>query len=125
MSGRRRAEGYSYLPEPETVGGGESVVRQQLGTFEDFPAKSRFWVLRDALLQTLARSPAGIASRPFERRLDLNAMALQKYDHGSLGITPHRDRLIYVNLISIIVQGGRGKFFVCANRLGRDPCLMP
>jgi hypothetical protein len=47
-------------------------------------------------------------------------MALQKYDQGSLGITPHRDRVIYVNLILIIVLGGRGRFCVCADRSGRE-----
>jgi hypothetical protein len=114
------AEGYSYRPEPETVGSGESVVHQQMGTFEDFPAKSRFWVLRDALQQTLARSLAEVAPYPFESPLNLNAMALQKNDQGSLGITPHRDRLIYVNLILIIVLGGRGRFCVCADRSGRE-----
>ncbi len=37
-------------------------------------------------------------------------MALQKYGHGSLGITPHRDRLTYVDLISIVVLGAGEDF---------------
>ncbi|RPI11634.1 MAG: hypothetical protein EHM65_06960 [Acidobacteriales bacterium] len=50
----KEAESCAYRPEPETVGSGKNVVRQQLGTFEDFPAKSRFWVLPNALQETLA-----------------------------------------------------------------------
>jgi len=114
------AEQYSYRPEPETVGSGESVVRQQMGTFDDFSPTSRFWVLRDAIHQCLAASLAKVEPYPFDSPLNLNAMALQKYALGSLGITPHRDRGVYVNLILVIVLGGRGRFYVCADRSGRE-----
>ncbi|MBI2486575.1 MAG: hypothetical protein HYW01_06385 [Deltaproteobacteria bacterium] len=47
-------------------------------------------------------------------------MVLQKYEKGSIGITPHRDGLSYINLVCIFNIGGRGKFFICSDRFGKD-----
>jgi hypothetical protein len=41
---------------------------------------------------------------------------LQRYDVGEVGITPHRDRSAYRNLVCLFVLEGRGRFFVCDDR---------
>ena len=51
--------------------------------------------------------------------LQLNRLVLQKYNAGSLGITPHHDAKRYVNLICVVVLAGHGRFFVCEDRTGR------
>src|SRR3712207_8397186 len=38
---------------------------------------------------------------PFEMALSFNSMVLQRYEKGSIGITPHRDRLSYINLVCV------------------------
>ncbi len=64
-------------------------------------------------LQNLFQSP-----HLFETPLSFNSMVLQRYEKGSLGITPHKDGLSYINLISIFVIGGRGRFYLCSDRSG-------
>jgi hypothetical protein len=56
----------------------------------------------------------------FPSPLHFNSLSLQKYAQGSIGITPHRDGLRYINLICIFVIAGQGRFFVCADRSGQE-----
>lgn len=114
------AQKLTYQPEPEVVGSGERVVRQQLATCESFPPGSLYLRLSEALGQLLGERLAEIEPYPFETPLRLNALSLQRYTAGSLGITPHRDGLKYVNLIVVVVIAGKGRFCTCANRSGRE-----
>jgi hypothetical protein len=114
------AQSYLYRPEKEVVGSGDNIVRQQIRTFEDFPTESRFRTLKDGFQTLLSQSLAEVEPFPFDSALNFNAMVLQKYEKGSLGITPHRDRLAHINLITVFVLGGQGTFCVCADRSGRD-----
>jgi hypothetical protein len=63
---------------------------------------------------------AELETYPFETALNFNSMVLQRYEEGSLGITPHKDGLSYINLVCVFVIGGRGRFYVCSDRSGRD-----
>jgi hypothetical protein len=63
---------------------------------------------------------AQLEAYPLETSLSFNSMVLQRYEEGSLGITPHRDGLSYVNLVCVFIIGGRGRFYVCSDRSGRD-----
>jgi hypothetical protein len=114
------AGGYTYQPEEEVVGSGERTVRQQMGTLETFPAGSRYLLLRDAFQELMDRSLAALPVYPFQSTLTFNSLSLQKYEPGSIGITPHLDSLRYINLICLFVIGGQGRFFVCTDRSGRD-----
>jgi hypothetical protein len=114
------AKRVTYQLEPEVVGSGERVVRQQLATCEIFPLGSQYLVLQAAIQHLLESRLAEIEPYPFETPLHLDALALQKYAAGSLGITPHRDGLKYVNLIVVVVIAGKGRFCICADRSGRD-----
>jgi hypothetical protein len=114
------AGSYAYTPEEEYVGSGDKLVRQQMGSFEGFQPGSAYLELRDAFQAWLEARLQNLLHYPFSTPLSFNALSLQKYEQGSIGITPHRDGLRYINLISLFVIGGHGRFFVCADRSGRE-----
>lgn len=114
------AESYTYTPEEEFVGSGEKLVRQQMGSFESFSPGSAYLELCIAFQVWLEERLQSLPQYPFSTHLSFNALSLQKYEQGSIGITPHRDGLRYINLICIFVVGGQGRFFVCADRSGRE-----
>ena len=45
---------------------------------------------------------------------------LQFSSSGSIGITPHLDQASYINLVAIIILGGGGRFYTCADRTGQN-----
>jgi hypothetical protein len=116
----KEAQEYDYQPEDEIVGSGDRVVRQQVSSFDGFPEDSGYVLLKDSFQDLLERSLAELGAYPFETALRFNSMVLQRYEEGSLGITPHKDGLRYINLVCVFVIGGRGKFYVCSDRSGRD-----
>lgn len=116
----QEAMNYPYRPEEEIVGSGDKMVRQQMGSFETFPEDSRFFLLKDSFQSLLETNLARLETYPFETPLNFNSMVLQKYEPGSVGITPHRDHLSYINLVCVFNIGGWGRFFLCADRSGRN-----
>ena len=116
----KEAEGCHYRPEDETVGSGDRLVRQEVSSFENFSAESRYVLLKDSFQELLEWSLAKLESCPFEAALSFNSMVLQRYEEGSIGITPHRDGSSFINLVCVFVIDGRGRFYVCSDRSGRD-----
>jgi hypothetical protein len=116
----KEAASYAYKREEEIVGSGERTVRQQIGSFEDFSDSSEFVRVRVSFEDLVARALATLPSYPFTTPFRFDSMILNRYEAGSLGITPHRDLARYVNLIGIVVMGGGGRFQVCRDRSGRD-----
>jgi hypothetical protein len=114
------AQAYPYRPEAEIVGSGDRIVRQQVGSFEGFPEHSQFILLKNSFQAWLDDWFAHSGTSPFQTPLSFTSLDLQKYAKGSLGITPHRDHLRFINLICIFVIGGRGRFYVCSDRSGKD-----
>jgi hypothetical protein len=114
------AEDYDYQPEDEIVGSGDSMVRQQVSSFDVFPDHSGYVLLKESFQDLLEQRMAQLEAYPLETSLSFNSMVLQRYEEGSLGITPHRDGLSYVNLVCVFIIGGRGRFYVCSDRSGRD-----
>ncbi len=114
------AEGYVYQPEDEIVGSGDRIVRQQVSSFDGFPEDSGYVLLKDPFQNLLERSLAEVEAYPFETALRFNSILLQRYEEDSLGITPHKDGLSYINLVCVFVIGGRGRFYVCSDRSGND-----
>ena len=117
---REEAEDYDYQPEDEIVGSGDSVVRQQVSSFDVFPDHSGYVLLKESFQDLLEQRMMQLEDYPLETALGFNSMVLQRYEEGSLGITPHRDGLSYVNLVCVFIIGGRGRFYVCSDRSGRD-----
>jgi hypothetical protein len=114
------AEGYTYQPEDEIVGSGARVVRQQVSSFDSFPEDSGYVLLKNSFQHLLEQRLAQVGTYPFETALGFNSMVLQRYEEGSLGITPHKDGLSYINLVCVFVIGGRGRFYICSDRSGKD-----
>lgn len=121
----KEAEGYTYKPDEEIVGSADRIVRQQLSSFDGFSDASNYLVLKDAFQALVDRSLATLKVYPFKTPLRFNSMVLQKYDSGSLGITPHRDHLSYINVVCIFVVGGGGKFHICVDRSGAGAKEIP
>jgi hypothetical protein len=116
----KEAQDYTYEPEDEIVGRGGRVVRQQLSSFEDFSKDSRYILLKNSFQDLLEERLARLGTYPFEIALGFNSMVLQRYEEGSIGITPHRDGLSYINLVCVFVIGGQGSFYVCSDSSGND-----
>ena len=116
----KEAQDYTYEPEDEIMGSGGRVVRQQLSSFEDFPKDSDYILLKNSFQDLLEERLARLGTYPFEMALGFNSMVLQRYEEGSIGITPHRDGLSYINLVCVFVIGGQGSFYVCSDRSGND-----
>lgn len=116
----KEAQDYDYQPEDEFVGSGDRVVRQQVSSFDSFPEHSGYVLLKNSFQGLLNRSLEELEAYPFETALGFNSMVLQRYEEGSLGITPHKDGLRYINLVYVFIIGGRGRFYVCSDRSGRD-----
>jgi hypothetical protein len=114
------AEGYTYKQEEEIVGSKDRIVRQQMGSFDEFSDGSKFITLKKSFQTLLDGCLPELDTYPFETPLNFNSMVLQRYENGSLGITPHRDGLSYINLVCVFNIGGRGRFFICSDRSGRD-----
>jgi hypothetical protein len=114
----KEAAGYAYKREEEVVGSGDRTVKQQVGSFEDFTDSSEFVRVRASFEDLVSSALATLASYPFATPFRLDSMILNKYEAGSLGITPHRDLARYINLIGILVIGGSGRFQVCRDRSG-------
>jgi hypothetical protein len=116
----KEAEAYDYQPEDEIVGSGDRVVRQQVSSFDGFPEDSAYVLLKASFQHLIDQCLTGLEAYPFKTTLGFNSMVLQRYEEGSLGITPHKDGLRYINLVCVFVIGGWGRFYVCADRSGKD-----
>lgn len=121
----KAAQQYSYQREPEVVGKGDRLVRQQVSSYDNLAGKFPFEPFKQSFQELLNQALRGVHLDPWETPLCFNSMVLQKYEPGSLGITPHRDGRRYINLICIFVLAGDGKFYVCADRSGRQSQEIP
>jgi hypothetical protein len=100
-------------------------VRQRYAAVTAFPRGSGFRSLWEAFQELLDDRLARLPARPFATSLCFNGSALHRYPPGPLGISPHRDSARSVNLIAIFVLEGRGRFFICRDRDGRDAVDLP
>lgn len=114
-----RARGYTFTAQGREQGTPGARVYQELETFLDFPKDSEFLLLKDIFEARLDEYADSLPDYPFLCAPVFHSITLTRYQAGSIGITPHRDSLIYKNLICIFVLGGKGRFFLCTDRLGQ------
>jgi hypothetical protein len=107
------------------VGVGERLVRQRMEVSEHFPADSIFRALTEEFQRLWDGLLADASDDPFEGRLVFNDLMLQRYSVGEMGITPHRDRTGYRNLVCLFVLEGRGRFCLCDDRSGNGAREIP
>ncbi|HSS66365.1 MAG TPA: hypothetical protein VLS27_18185 [Gammaproteobacteria bacterium] len=114
------AQSVSFRPARESVGEGDRLVYQRMEVCNRFPRGSVFVALRDDFQALWDASFIECPDYPFETRVRFNDLMLQRYAPGEVGITPHRDRSGYRNVICLFVLAGRGRFGVCADRSGKN-----
>ena len=107
-----------YRPARPLVGEAGRRVHQRMEVCDHFPAESIFRGFAVAFGALCRARLAGIEGGPFEGRLHFNDLMLQRYSVGEIGITPHRDRTGYRNLVCLFVLAGAGRFYVCDDRDG-------
>lgn len=107
------------------VGRGDRQVCQRMEVCEHFPADSVFHALTREYQRFWDEYLAISPSNPFEGRLLFNDLMLQRYSVGEVGITPHRDRSGYRNLVCLFVLEGNGRFYVCDDRNARGAREIP
>ena len=112
------AKSSRFRPARPLVGKGERLVRQRMEVSDYFPPDSIFRVLTEAFQRLWDEALAGTSEKPFEGPLQFNDLMLQRYSIGEVGITPHRDRTGYRNLVCLFILEGRARFYVCDDRSG-------
>lgn len=114
------AESADFRPARESIGEGARIVFQRMEVCDSFAKGSGFIALRDNFQSLWDASFAEVSSYPFECPVKFNDLMLQRYSPGEIGITPHRDRSAYRNVICLFVLAGRGRFCVCEDRSGKN-----
>lgn len=107
------------MPEVKTIGTADQIVRTEYSAFE-LSDQPLFLAFQSAFQELLDREFAKLDCDPFNSNFKLNAMVLQRYLPGELGITPHRDSLRSIHLIALINLGGTAEFYRCDDRQGRN-----
>lgn len=119
----KEAEKYNYKKQPEIVG--KRKVREQLSSYDAFPEDSLFLKLQEDFTDLLNYKLSVSRLRPFGAEPVLfNEPILQKYEKGSIGITPHVDGLSCRNVILVFMIKGRGDLALCDDRKGSRPYLL-
>lgn len=119
------AKGASFRSARESIGEGDRIVYQRMEVCDQFPEGSGFFKLRDEFQALWDASFQPGTDYPFESPVRFNDLMLQRYAPGEVGITPHRDRSAYRNIICLFVLAGRGRFGVCADRSGDNAREIP
>lgn len=115
----------SYRAARPTIGEGERTVRQDFELCMTIEPGSPFHGLAAALERTVAGALARLTPPPLAAPPRFNDLIVQRYCPGSLGIMTHRDHVRYQHLVAIVTLAGRARFFVCADRSGRDAREVP
>jgi FolB domain-containing protein len=105
-----------YVKQPENPFGG--VVREELSSVSIKNESSIFFTIADRL--ALFVTELSRISNQAVPLLPKAHVALQKYEKGSLGITPHRDEKKYGHVICIIPLTGKGQLATCDDREGSN-----
>lgn len=114
------AERCPYEPEVKTVGKADRIVATEYSACEQVTQISLYAEFQQAFQALLDESFQKIEPYPFSSKLAFNALVLQRYEPGQLGITPHRDSLRAVNLIAIVNLSGVAEFYRCDDRQGAN-----
>lgn len=119
------ARALDYRTARSEVGEGARLVRQDFDICTAIPAESPLFALMCATTSVLRAGLALIEPPPFAREFVLNDLVAQRYAAGSAGISPHRDHRRYVGLVALIPLSGAGRFYICDDRAGANPRLLP
>jgi hypothetical protein len=107
------------------IGEGARAVRQDFETCMSIPERSLLRVFAGALGQLLDAALVRLDPAPLVRPFRFNDLVVQRYPKGFFGITVHRDHVRYRGLVSLVTLAGEARFFVCAERSGRNARELP
>lgn len=107
------------------VGQGDRLVSQRMEVCGHFSSDSIFRAFTREFQKFWDVFLADVPSNTFEGRLVFNDLMLQWYSVGEVGITPHRDRTGYRNLVCLFVLEGKGRFYLCDDRAGKGAREIP
>jgi len=110
-----------YRRARDQIGEGDRRVRQDMELRDRFEDGDPFHRLAARLGAAIERGARRLVPYPFATPFRFDDLMLQRYRPGSLGITPHRDGLRYLNLICLITLAGSVRFAVCDDRAGANP----
>ncbi len=120
-----QARHLAYRRARPTIGEGERAVRQDFELCMSITPGSPFHALAADLERQVARALDRLAAPPLPAPPPFNDLIVQRYAPGSHGITPHRDHLRYRDLVAIVNLAGQARFFLCADRSGRNGREVP
>lgn len=110
----------AYRPAAPRAGKPEARVYQQFDYCGAVPTGHPVRHLGRWFQSCLQIALARMHEPPMETGFTINDIVCQRYLPGHLGITPHRDHVAYTGLVTLVVLGGRGRYFVCTDRSGGD-----
>lgn len=114
------ADGLPYRPARYEAGTPAARVYQEFDYCDAVPAGHPLRHMAGWFEMRLRGALALMDAPPMDVDFTINDVVCQRYRRGDLGITPHRDHIAYTQLITLVVLGGRGRYFVCADRRGGD-----
>lgn len=108
------AKQYPLRPARNTVGTGERKVYQDMLLQDQLKDNSLF---NELVMHFQNLFDEAIADTSyFSAPVVFNDVMIQKYEVGSGGITPHRDRTDYRHIICLFVLEGSGRFYISDDR---------
>lgn len=119
------AEALPYRRATPVIGSGDKEVHQDFELTVALAPGDPFHRLADRLHGLVATALAQLDPPPLAPLPTFNDLIVQRYAPGSAGITPHRDHICYEGLIALVTLCGRGRFWLCADRGGRDRRELP
>jgi hypothetical protein len=114
-----------FRPARALVGKGERLVQQRMEVCEHFPADSIFRAFTVEFQKLWDDLLVDADPNPFAGPLVFNDLMLQRYGVGEVGITAHRDRTGYRNLVCLFILEGKGRFYVCDDRIASGAQEIP
>jgi len=114
---------YRYRPARKEVGRDHEKVQQRMDVEPNLRDDSILHEFTQHFSELFDASRREID--PFESSTVFNDKMLQRYTVGEIGITPHRDRTSYRNIVCLFVLCGRGRFCVASDRDATDAVEIP
>ena len=114
-----------WRPARALVGKPPDEVTQAMEICTGLPVGGLFHRLAEAWQGLWDTALAALPEHTFEGRLSFNDRVLQRYAPVPVGISPHRDRNGYRNLVCLFVLCGDGRFGICADRSGNRTRVIP
>lgn len=100
------------------VGAGARAVHQDFVICMDVPWHNLLWHFAAALERHIDAALRLCDLPLLSGGFHINDLAIQRYEPGSRGITPHRDHLRYDGLVAVIPLSGTARFCLCHDRSG-------